>query len=186
MYRPFGDLTRASFRHATAEAGVELSPAQEDGVMDAYNGLDTFPEVDAALTMLSKSPSLDPYIFSNGTASMITSSLKTSPALSKASDILPAAKVISVESLKVFKPDKRTYDHLVKTAGMEGQSDKVWLVSSNPFDAVGAVAAGLKSAWVDRGGSGWVDGLGDLLEFRPTVIVKGVDEAVKEIQRISE
>ncbi|KAL3951920.1 hypothetical protein ACCO45_013637 [Purpureocillium lilacinum] len=167
-YRSFSDLTRWSFRQATAEAGVQLTPEQEEEIMDAYNGLDTFPEVGKALTTLAETPSLDPYIFSNGTVSMITSSLKTSPSLARASNVLPPAKV-----------------HMAKTAGFEGQLGSVWLVSSNPFDAAGAVAAGLKAAWVDRAGGGWVDGLGGATDIKPTVIVKGVDEAVGQILRLS-
>lgn len=153
--------------------------------MDAYNGLETFPDADEALALLSRTASLDPYVFSNGTVSMITSSLATSPSLSQASAVLPASKVISVDPLKVFKPDPRTYRHLAETVGMADHLDKVWLVSSNPFDAVGAVAAGWKSAWVDRGGFGWIDGLGDATGLSPTVVVKGVDEAVREIVKIS-
>lgn len=184
-YRSFSDLTRWSFRQATAEAGVQLTPEQEEEIMDAYNGLDTFPEVGKALTTLAETPSLDPYIFSNGTVSMITSSLKTSPSLARASNVLPPAKVVSVDPLKVFKPDPRTYQHMAKTAGFEGQLGSVWLVSSNPFDVAGAVAAGLKAAWVDRAGGGWVDGLGGATDIKPTVIVKGVDEAVGQILRLS-
>ena len=153
--------------------------------MNAYNGLDTFPEVGEALKALAKLPSLDPYIFSNGTVSMITSSLKTSPLLSQASAVLPASKVVSVDPLKVFKPDKRTYRHMAETAGLGSDLGRVWLVSSNPFDVVGAVAAGLKSAWVDRGGQGWIDGLGGAMGIKPTVVVKGVHEAVREIVHIS-
>ncbi|PNY24370.1 Uncharacterized protein TCAP_05693 [Tolypocladium capitatum] len=184
-YRPFSDLTRWSFRQATAEAGVELSPEQEERIMNAYNGLDAFPEVGEALAVLAKTPSLDPYVFSNGTVSMITSSLATSPSLSRAGAMLPASKVVSVDPLEVFKPDPRTYEHMAETVGLGSDRGRVWLVSSNPFDVAGAVAAGLKSAWVDRGGLGWIDGLGGAMGIKPTVMVKGVDEAVREIGRMS-
>lgn len=150
--------------------------------MKAYDGLDTFPEVGEALKKLATTPELDPYIFSNGTSAMIKSSLTTSPALSQASDVLPESKIVSVEAVRVFKPDRRTYDHLVKSAGKEADPSSVWLVTSNPFDVAGAVAAGLNSAWVDRAGQGWVDGLGDAMGVRPTVIVKGVDEAIEAIK----
>lgn len=61
----------------------------------------------------------------------------------------------------------------------------MWLVSANPFDVVGARAAGMSAAWVDRGGLGWVDGLGELVGAGPTVVVAGVDEAVMEIERMA-
>jgi 2-haloacid dehalogenase len=67
---------------------------------------------------------------------------------------------------------------------MEAHPARVWLVTSNPFDVVGAVAAGIKSIWVDRG-LGWVDGLGEVLDIKPSLVVKGVDEAIREIVRIN-
>ncbi|KAM5345126.1 hypothetical protein ACJ41O_010988 [Fusarium nematophilum] len=185
MYRTFSDLTRWSFRQAAREAGVEMRPEQEEGIMDRYNGLDTFPDVDGALATLADTPSLDPYIFSNGTVSMITSSLETSPFLQAKSHLFPASKVVSVDALRVFKPDPRTYRFMAKTAGLESQLDKVWLVSSNPFDVVGATAAGLKSAWVDRGEKGWIDGLGGAIGVEPTVTVAGVSEAVAQVLQLS-
>lgn len=184
MYSSFDKLTRSSFRHATTEASVNFTKDQEDRIMHAYNGLDAFSEVDRALKILEDTPSLDPCIFSNGTFDMITSSLKTSPDLSAAAHLLPAAKVISVDSLHLYKPDRRTYEHLTKTVGLENDPDKVWLVSSNPFDVAGAVGAGLRAAWVDRAGSGWIDGLAEALAIEPTIIVGGVDEAVDEIKRL--
>jgi len=39
------------------------------------------------------------------------------------------------------------------------------------------------AAWVDRAGSGWLDRLGDLADGGPTIIVKGVDEAVEAIKK---
>lgn len=61
-------------------------------------------------------------------------------------------------------------------------------MSGNPFDVVGARAAGLRAAWVDRagghhGGGGWNDRLGELAEGGPTVVVGGVDEAVRAIKK---
>src|SRR6478752_641205 len=149
-YRTFSDLTRWSFRQATKEIGVELTPEQEERIMDAYNGLDTFPDVDKALEKLAEHASIDPYIFSNGTKAMMTSSLDTCPTLSRVSNIFPHEKVVSIDPLKVFKPHPRTYEFMAETAGMKSQLDRVWLVSSNPFDVTGAVAFGFKSAWIDR------------------------------------
>ncbi|KAL7938854.1 haloacid dehalogenase [Trichoderma chlorosporum] len=182
MYQSFSELTRWSFRHAAAEAGEKLSPEQEETIMKAYDGLDAFPEVEAALNLIANTPEVEAYVFSNGTESMITSSLSTSPSLARCSSVLPASRVVSVDPLKAFKPDRRTYEHFAKVASMESQPDKLWLVSSNPFDAVGARAAGWRSAWVDRSANlGWIDGLSGAVGLEPTVVVKGVDEAVGKI-----
>ncbi|KAL6870506.1 haloacid dehalogenase [Trichoderma novae-zelandiae] len=183
MYQSFGELTRWSFRHAAAEVGEELSPEQEEAVMSAYDGLDAFPEVEAALNLVAKSPSVEAYVFSNGTESMITSSLSTSPSLAgSSSSIFPASRVVSVDPLRAFKPDRRTYDHFAKVANLDSQPSKLWLVSSNPFDAVGARAAGWRSVWVNRNAKvGWIDGLSGAIGLEPTMVVKGVDEAVEKI-----
>lgn len=160
--------------------------------MAAYNGLASFPDADRALAAVSSNQSqLDAWVFSNGTRAMVASSLATSPTLSRpatAAGILGPAgkeKIVSVDDeANVYKPDPRTYRHMVEVSGAAAAGD-VWLVSSNPFDALGAVAAGMKSAWVDRKGSGWVDGLAGALGKRPTAVVGGVDEAIEEILRRS-
>ncbi|KAM3456402.1 hypothetical protein MY3296_001681 [Beauveria thailandica] len=147
-YQSFSNVTRWSFRQATAELGLDLGPAEEERVMKAYNGLDTFPDADAGLGILAtkkEAESVSAYVFSNGDPSMLASSMSTSPALANASSVLPAAKVISVEPLRVFKPHPSVYDYLVGVAGKKDSPGDVWLVSSNPFDVCGAVAAGLRS-----------------------------------------
>ena len=144
--------------------------------MESYNRLQVFPEVPEALDVIEKDQSIDACIFSNGTLSMIQASVQSfSQSVFK--------KILTVEDVQVFKPDQRTYRHLLEQYGKEGQPADVWLVSSNPFDVVGAVAAGLRAAWVDRAGKGWVDGLGDAIgdNIKPTLVAKGVDEAVKAI-----
>ncbi len=62
----------------------------------------------------------------------------------------------------------------------------LWLVSANPFDVVGCRAAGLPAAWIDRASTGWIDRLGDVVGgLGPTVVASGVDQAVREILRLS-
>ncbi|GAB0136670.1 hypothetical protein EsDP_00004964 [Epichloe bromicola] len=184
VYRPFVDLTRHSFRHATAEANLDLSMDHEERIMEAYNGLDSFTDAEKGLALVSQTPAIDPYIFSNGTVDMITASLKTSPSLAESPVMFPESRVVSVDPLKVFKPDPKTYQHVAKVAGFESQPEKVYLISSNPFDAMGAVAAGLKSVWVCRQDTEWIDGLSGALNVRPTAVVGGVDEAVREIIKV--
>ncbi|KAM3520766.1 hypothetical protein NHJ13051_006660 [Beauveria bassiana] len=175
-YQSFSNATRWSFRQATAELGLDLGPAEEERVMNAYNGLDTFPDADAGLRILAKEEagSVSAYVFSNGDSSMLASSMSTSPALANASSVLPAGKVISVEPLRVFKPHPSVYDYLVGVTGKKDCPGDVWLVSSNPFDVCGAVAAGLRSAWVDRAGRGWLDGLANGTGNNPTMVHRHV------------
>ncbi|KHN97142.1 haloacid dehalogenase [Metarhizium album ARSEF 1941] len=184
LYRSFSELTRHSLRQATAEVGLELSKDQEERILDAYNGLDTFPDADEGLAVVSQTPALEAYIFSNGTVEMVNSSLKTSPSLAKSGAKFSEANIVSVDGLGVYKPDPRAYEHMAERAGLAHQLQRVWLVSSNSFDVAGAVAAGMRSVWVSRQGTGWIDGLGGALGVSPTAVVAGVDEAVREIVKL--
>jgi 2-haloacid dehalogenase len=55
---------------------------------------------------------------------------------------------ISVDEVRVFKPSPVVYRH---TAGrLSVPVGRVRLVTSNAFDSVGASAAGMRTAWVNR------------------------------------
>ncbi|KAK1971747.1 haloacid dehalogenase [Colletotrichum sublineola] len=184
-YRPFSELTRAALRHAVAEKKLGLSTDNEGRLMEAYNGLEAFPEVGAAMAVVEGDGSVDAYVFSNGTDDMVGASMKTSPALSRMSGTFGPGKLVTVEEVRCYKPDPRTYGHFAERAGMSGKEGEIWLVSSNPFDALGARAVGWQSAWIDRGGTGWVDALGSVIDREPTIVAAGVDEAVRKIMELS-
>lgn len=74
------------------------------------------------------------------------------------------------------------YHYLCEEVGKKGKEEEVWLVSSNPFDVVGAKAVGIKACWVDRSGVGWADRLVEGSEGRPDLVVKGLDEVVGGIE----
>ncbi|KAK9783809.1 putative Haloacid dehalogenase [Seiridium cardinale] len=178
QYQTFSQVTRNSLKHALLEHKLDVSEKQENNLMQAYDALHNFPEVPAALKLLSeKSDVVDPYIFSNGTVEMVGNSVKSSPDLGPHAELFKA--FITVDSLKVYKPAMKVYEHLLSEVGKQGKSSDVWLVSANPFDAVGAKVAGLKAAWVDRAGKGWVDRLDPI--HVPTIIATGVEDAVKGI-----
>ncbi|KAK9424866.1 putative Haloacid dehalogenase [Seiridium unicorne] len=178
QYQTFSQVTRSSLKHALLEHKLDVTEKQENNLMQAYDALHNFPEVPAALKLLSeKSDVVDPYIFSNGTVEMVGNSVKSSPDLGPHAGLFKA--FITVDSLKVYKPAMKVYEHLLSEVGKQGKSSDVWLVSANPFDAVGAKVAGLKAAWVDRAGKGWVDRLDPI--HVPTIIATGVEDAVKGI-----
>ncbi|RDW84811.1 hypothetical protein BP6252_02401 [Coleophoma cylindrospora] len=185
LYRSFSEITNASLKHALAEHSVSLSEDAIESLMKAYDSLDTFPEVESGLESIASDPKIEAYVFSNGTEAMVGSSVKQSPSLSQHAHIFK--NLITVDEIGVFKPDRRVYEHLAKRVGQE--MGKVWLVSGNPFDVVGAKVAGIQAAWVNRSGGhhgsgGWNDQLGELCGgVKPTVVVKGVDDAVEAIRK---
>jgi 2-haloacid dehalogenase len=172
-----------------AESGVTLSNSDIEKLMEAYDSLGTFPDVAPALRSLAADPHIDAYVFSNGTEAMVSASVHKSPSLSPHASVFKG--LVTVDEIRVFKPDAKGYQHLATRVGKSTAKEdmaSLWLVSGNPFDVVGARSAGMQAAWVDRAGGhhgrgGWTDKLGDLASGGPTVIVKGVDEAVNAIRK---
>ena len=154
--------------------------------MKAYDSLSTFPDVSPALKALADESGITAVVFSNGTNSMVTNSVKSSPDLGPYASVFK--EVITVEDVMCFKPDPRVYHHLAEKMG-KGDSkqamSEMWLVSGNPFDVVGARAVGMQAAWVDRLGAGWTDGLVRGEMGRPTAVVRGLGEVVEVVRNCS-
>lgn len=208
-YKPFDKITRAALRHAAAELeGIDVPDEAAERLMAAYDALAVFPDVPAGLRAVQQTqrgwgagaPDVEAVIFSNGTERMLSISVGSSP------DLKPFVsggggggsgglfkKLITVDEVRTYKPTAQSYSHLQAEAD-EDNDAVVWLVSSNPFDVAGARSVGLRSAWIDRAGTGWVDRLGEAIfgvgddvrkrRARPTIIAKGVDLAVEEILKI--
>lgn len=184
QFQPFSDITRNSLGHALTDSGLSLDDESISHLMKAYDSLSTFPDVSPALKALADEPAITAVVFSNGTNSMVTNSVKSSPDLGPHADVFK--EIVTVEEVKCFKPDPKVYYHLAEKMG-KGKSEQamseMWLVSGNPFDVVGARAVGMQAAWVDRGGAGWTDGLVRGETGKPTVVVKGLGEVVEAVKK---
>jgi 2-haloacid dehalogenase len=186
-YKPFSSITRSSLQHALADSSETLSVNDIDSLMHAYDSLSIFPDVEPGLKAIASNPSIEAYVFSNGTPSMVSTSVNSSPQLSPFSSVFK--HLITIDPIKTFKPSPRVYQYLAESVGKttsEKDMSSVWLVSGNPFDVVGARTTGMQAAWVDRSGKGWTDKLADVIDgreggLRPTLVVSGVEDAVVRI-----
>ncbi|PGH14025.1 haloacid dehalogenase, type II [Helicocarpus griseus UAMH5409] len=178
QYKTFSEVTRNSLRHALAEHQVSLDQEFTQKLMDAYDSLSVFADVPPALVVLAENPNLTPVVFSNGTNSMVSNSVLRSKDLSPYADIFH--DMITVDPIKKFKPMPDTYWHLADTVGKQrSQMNEIWLISGNPFDVMGAMNVGMKAAWIDRAGMGWIDSMNG--DQRPTVVAGNLNEAVQAI-----
>ncbi len=59
-------------------------------------------------------------------------------------------RVIGVDEIQAYKPDRRAYAYALDQLGVEPRD--AWLVAAHDWDIIGAHAAGLRTAFVDRGG----------------------------------
>ena len=111
--------------------------------MKAYDNLSTFPDVAPALKALANESGLTAVVFSNGTNSMVTNSVRLSPDLAPHADVFES--IVTVDEVKCFKPDPRVYYHLAEKVGAGKSKEemaRLWLISGNPFDVIGARAVG--------------------------------------------
>ena len=180
LYHDFSIITQRSLRHALAEAGASLEDAQIEEMMEAYDNLSAFPDVEPLINTLQEAQDMKAVIFSNGTEPMVSNCVQTSPILGRQSS--PFTSIISVDSVRKFKPAPDTYHYLAAQVSKDPlnaeQMAEIWLVSGNPFDVVGARAVGMNAVWVDRAGKGWVDGLQPKESGKPTAVVRGLGEIV--------
>ncbi len=140
-YEDFGVCTRQALVHTAGVLGVDLTDEDQERLIEEYQNLQPFPDVIPGIEAL-KSKAHTLVAFSNGVEAM------ASTLLDRAGVLEHLHGVISVDDVKTFKPDPEVYHYLARRLGTE--LSETWLVSSNPFDVIGAKAAGLAAAWIQR------------------------------------
>jgi 2-haloacid dehalogenase len=167
-YEDFGVCTRQALAHTANVLGVELSEEDQERLMEEYQNLRPFPDVIPGLEAL-KSRGHRLVAFSNGVE-------ETARTLLGRAGVLPhLEEVISVDDLKTFKPDPQVYEYLARRLGAE--PSETWLISSNPFDVIGAKAAGLKAVWIRRK----PDAQFDPWEIEPDLVVGDLKQLAERL-----
>lgn len=167
-YVPFDVCTAQALRFVSAQLRVPISEEAHAQLMAKYLELPTYPDVTGALDELA-AHGFQIAACSNGTESAVRRLLDNAGILSHFSQI------VSVDPIRTFKPDPAVYEYLV--AELHARRDMVWLISSNPFDVIGARACGVRTAWVQRD----VKRAFDPWEFEPDVIVHGLAEIPEKL-----
>jgi 2-haloacid dehalogenase len=162
-YRPFDACTGQALRFVSAQFGISLSEEAQAHLMSKYQQLPAYPDVAGALDELA-AQEFTIAACSNGTESAVRGALDHAGVLPRFS------KIVSVDPIRTFKPDPAVYEYLV--AELKAKREMVWLISSNPFDVIGAKACGLRTAWVQRDPKR----VFDPWEFEPDLVVYGLAE----------
>ena len=85
--------------------------------------------------------------------------------------------IISVEGVGVFKPSPFVYEYFNKETN--STKSNTCLISSNPFDVIGAISYGMHSAWVQRS----EDSIFDPWGIEPTRIIKKLTDLLLELEK---
>ena len=160
-YATFAVCTAQALDHTCALFNLVLTEEQKEQLLSIYRILPAFDDVSAGL-VAAHDAGFRLFAFSNGSADAIETLLTNAGIRELFLD------VISVDEIKSFKPNPGVYCHFLRRAGATGSSS--WLVSSNPFDVIGALSAGMKAAWVKR----TADALFDPWGIDPTITVQSL------------
>jgi len=162
-YEPFTVCTQNALDYACEFFSIALSATDKAQLMAAYRTLPAFAEVADGLKALQVAGHRM-YAFSNGHPDDVENLLRHANLREQFID------VISVHEIQSFKPDPAVYQLFLQRTG--AQPDTAWLLSSNPFDVIGAIAVGMRAAWVKRS----PDAVFDPWGIQPTVTVSGLTE----------
>ena len=140
-YENFACCTREALDYTCAYFRAPLSQADKQELLDAYQVLPAFEDVRQGLS-LARDSGYRMFALSNGSAEAVETLLAHAGIREHFID------VVSVDEIKSFKPNPGVYCHFLRRAGTSGA--EAWLVSSNPFDVIGAISAGMRGAWIKR------------------------------------
>ncbi|MEQ8664403.1 MAG: haloacid dehalogenase type II [Rhodospirillales bacterium] len=142
-YTDFRTVTGDALDFAMDSTGVSDDDGLRDDLMALYDRLEAYPEVPDMLRAL-RSGGMRTAILSNGTKRMISSALGAA----EIEDTID--RVLTVETLSVYKPDPRVYQLAVDA--FETNAKRVLFFSSNAWDVAGASHFGFRVVWVNRFG----------------------------------
>lgn len=162
-YQPFDVCTGHALDYACELYGVALTNDQKDSLLASYRSLPAFKDVESSLGKL-KECDFRLFAFSNGTEDGVDGLLVNAGIR----DYFQG--VISVDDLRSFKPNPAVYSYFLRKSGATGGD--AWLISSNPFDVIGAISAGMCAAWVKRSSKVVFDPWG----IEPTLSVESLSE----------
>ena len=160
-YVSFAECTKNALDFVCTERRATMDTAARAALMREYGILPAFADAAAGLSALDSGRL---FAFSNGGAAAVQSALTHNNLRHYFADI------ISVEDTRSYKPDPAVYAYFLTRVA--AKADDTWLISGNPFDIIGAQAAGWRTVWLNRGAAvfdPWED-------FAPTVVVASLTE----------
>jgi 2-haloacid dehalogenase len=140
-YTDFWSITQNSLDFALETHKLQNDLVLKERLLALYWELQPYSEVFPMLKDL-KENGIKTAILSNGSPEMLSGAVRSSD-LNELID-----EIISVETVKIFKPSARVYEQVENIIGCSKAN--VLFVSSNGWDIAGAAGFGFTTAWVNR------------------------------------
>ena len=169
QYQDFSVCTHQALQYCLAVFDVKLSSCAQQDLLAKFSQLAAFEDVIEGLSLLrDKGHTL--VAFSNGPEATVHTLMDNAGILPQLND------VISVDDIKTYKPSPAVYQYLLSRT--QSKQQDCWMVSSNPWDVIGAKAAGLNTAWIKRDNKKIYDPWG----IEPDLTVSNLIELNKQLQ----
>jgi 2-haloacid dehalogenase len=137
-HTPYREIGERSVAFVMDRAGIRYTMDEVRSLVDNIVRLRPFPEVPTALDRLRARYRL--IVLSNGDPDMLENA---NPHHGVAFE-----RVISVAEANSFKPHVATYTKAAEIAGV--RMEQVLFIANHAFDCIGAKAAGMRTAFIDR------------------------------------
>jgi 2-haloacid dehalogenase len=137
-HMPYREIGHLSVHHVLTRARIEHTEEEVRWLVSCIERLNCFPEVPEALARLQTKYKI--VVLSNGDPDMLEAA--------KEHHGIPFDAVISVAEANAFKPHRATYEMAARKVDVA--MDEVLFVANHEFDCVGAKAAGMHTAFIDR------------------------------------
>lgn len=137
-HTPYREIGCRAVAYTLDRAGVEYTDDEVRYLVSCIEQLKPFPDVPEALARLQAKYQI--VVLSNGDADMLEAA--------KGYHKIPFDKVISVAEANSFKPHVATYTMAAAIMGV--RMDEVLFVANHAFDCLGAKAAGMHTAFINR------------------------------------
>jgi 2-haloacid dehalogenase len=138
QHTPYRVIGERSVAHVMDRAGIQYTTDEVHDLVEQIVRLRPFPEVPAALDRLRTQYRL--VVLSNGDPDMLEAA--------KQYHGVAFEQVISVAVANSFKPHVATYTKAAEMVGV--RMEQVLFIANHAFDCIGAKAAGMRTAFVDR------------------------------------
>lgn len=162
QYEDFRWVTSRALDFVLASIGARLPGGQARRLIELYDHLRPFPDAVPALRALA-GMGYELAALTNGSPAMIRNCLGDS-GLGEF-----FGQRISVDEIRVFKPSPLVYRHAAERLAVP--IGRIRLVTCNAFDSVGASAAGMRTAWVNRSAAPF-----DTIGQQPDLTVPALDQ----------
>ncbi|MBW7883120.1 MAG: haloacid dehalogenase type II [Caldilineaceae bacterium] len=165
-YVDFSVCTAQSLLYTCKRFNVALSGAEQERLLAFYRALPAYPDVAPGLALLASLP-VHLFAFSNGQPDDLEVLLQSAGIRHYFEG------VVSLYDVRTYKPNPAAYAYFHRAARTGGS--ETWLISSNPFDIIGAQATGMRAVWLQRDPTA----IFDPWDVEPTVTATSLADIVR-------